>query len=1111
MKDSLILVENGVDEVNTKRSTKLKMKNHLFWKSFSFRTVLSIALLFVIPQIFAQTTDSTSVESNVANESVSESKLTDTLWVEGYIKDTITNDPVVGATVIIKSTGEGAATDENGKFTIVTQSKLPLTLHINYNGVIVSNKDVEITSLTAAGLVIPLRTTELQKEVVIVGYGTKSRRELVGSIAKVNAEEVKDIPVASVDAQLQGKAPGVQINSTSGMPGESVRIRVRGSTSIYASNDPLYIVDGVYVNNNSLQQLQTGVTGNGVAGGINQGEKSTSPLADIPPSDIESIEVLKDASATAIYGSRAANGVVIITTKRGYWDNKPKVNFNTSIGFAYAPKNRLWKVATGPEHAEIVNEQWINSGIDNPSLNQTAANVPFQRAPDDTYNPGSKTYRGNPSDQGTYSDTRLNQVFRTAMLKSYDLSVQGGSKTTRYYLGGSYTFQEAILKPADFTRAAFKANFDSRISKRIQVGTSNLISRSFRHQVRAGNGPDAGILQSALQTPSYLPTNAPDGTPLRWANFDNTQVLIDNPAQTTSSLRYIGNVYLEAEVLPRLKFRTSWGADYNYYRAQEYYNTNTQIGAATNGEAKSNLTQLTGLVNEQTLSYTTNITDKHNFGILVGNTLQTSYYNFDALAGTGFPNNSFTQISAAANKSAAQSKSQNALASFFSRVNYNHDGRYYVEATVRADGSSKFGANHRWGYFPAIGAAWRAKNERFLEDVSWLTDLKVRGSWGILGNQNGINDFASRGLWTGGAAYPNAPGGADQPGTVPLQLSNPDLKWEKTTQTNFGVDVAFFKGRLVLETNIYKKYTRDALLNLPVPSSTGYSTYQSNAGEISNKGYEIALTSVNIENRNFSWTTTFNISGNKNKIEKLDVPITFYSRDWLIDKQGYSMYSFWLYKQLYVDPANGNAVFQKADGTTTASAPYSNNVTVTSADRVVMGNAMPKFFGGLTNNFKFKGFDLGVFVTYQYGNKLINYNKFLGEKAGTNGYAGDGRFILESQMDRWTHPGQVTDVPRVTSQGNNYLVEQNSRFLEDGSFIRLKTLTLGYTLPKSVISFLRVEKLRVYAMGTNLFLITKYTGPDPEINVTSDQNAPGLDQGTPPQPRSFLFGINLTL
>ncbi|MEI9934331.1 MAG: TonB-dependent receptor [Ferruginibacter sp.] len=1030
--------------------------------------------------------------------------------ISGKVLDAKNNLPLEGATIQIQGSTNTVTTNFNGEFKLQTFKKLPFPIFVSFTGY--ETKEIPLTD-SNTNVIITLKQTNNQLgEVVVVGYGTQTRKSLVGSLSKIKAEEVKQIPVASFDAQLQGKAAGVQVNSQSGTPGEGVRIRVRGSTSINAGNDPLYIVDGVFINSNTLSNPDA-TTANGKAGPVNLGEKSTSALADISPADIESIEILKDAEATAIYGSRGANGVVIITTKHSNgFNSKAKVSFGVSEGLAAEQKSRLWKVATGPEHAIIANETWINSGIDQPSLNQNASNEPFQRAPNGTWNPGNATYRGNPSDQGSYSDTRMNEVLRTAVLQNYDLSVQGGSASSRYYIGGSYTNQQAVLKPANFTRASLKANFDSKINDKVSVGINNLFSSSFRTQLRDGNGPDAGIFQSALQTPSYLPTNDSAGNPLRWANFDNTQVLVDNPAQWTTSLRYIGNIYIDAEILPKVKFHSSFGLDYDNYHEWEYYNTKTQIGSQFNGEAKDNIIQQSDWVNEQTLSYNTTISAKGNFGVLIGNTVQANTWTANYLAGTGFPSNAYTLISAASNITGGQDASKNALTSFFSRVSYNYDKKYYIEATARADGSSKFGADHRWGYFPAVGAAWIIKEEKFLKNVNAISNLKLRVSYGVSGNQNGIKDFASQGLWTGSASYPNNPSSGDQAGTAPLQLANPNLKWESTSQFNVGFDLGLLKDRIALEVDIYSKITNDALLNLPVPSSTGYTTQLSNAGKISNKGYEVGINTVNIATKDFKWSTNFNISGNINKILQLTTPITFYSRNWLIDAQGYSMYSFWLYKQLYVDPQTGNAVFQTANGKTSYSPTYSPNVTLGNDDRVIMGNAMPKFFGGITNSFSYKGFDLNVFFSFQYGNQILNYNRFLGDKQGqpSSGFA--GRFITEDQMARWTHVGQITDVPRVTSVGNNYLVEQNSRFLEDGSFLRLKTLSIGYTLPEKISSRIKLEKLRVYVQGTNLWLLTNYTGPDPEISVNqgNNGNAPGLDQGTPPQPRSIQFGINAT-
>jgi TonB-dependent SusC/RagA subfamily outer membrane receptor len=414
-------------------------------------------------------------------------------------------------------------------------------------------------------------------EVVVVGYGSLERKNLIGSIAKIDPSESKTIQAGSFDAQLQGKVSGVQISSSTGVPGEVVNIRVRGATSINADNDPLYVVDGVFINNNSLQTIGTG-------------GKATSPIADLNPNDIESIEVLKDAEATALYGSRGANGVILISTKRGSFEQKPKVNFNASYGQAKATK--LWELTTGPEHAQLVNEWWINTGKDTPSLNRTAANRPFR--------PVSEGGRGLPEEQQTYD--RLSELFRTAKLSNYDLSLAGGTKTTKYYIGGGYNNQEAIIKPIKFQRASFKVNLDQKVNDKIQVGVSNSFTRTYRNQARAGDGPAGGLLQAALHTPTYLSPVNEQGVLVGRAGFDNLTLLLDNYNVNSTSLRYIGNLYTDIELLPNLKFRSSWGIDYNNYNESEYWN-NLLISGSPNGLATSSITQFTTWLNEQTLTY----------------------------------------------------------------------------------------------------------------------------------------------------------------------------------------------------------------------------------------------------------------------------------------------------------------------------------------------------------------------------------------------------------------------------------------------------------------------------------------------------------------------------
>jgi TonB-linked SusC/RagA family outer membrane protein len=1002
--------------------------------------------------------------------------------LRGTVIDEETKQPIPGVNVHIIGTTHSVQTDGNGAFDFVTGQKFPYTLEIRYIGY--ANKNVVANG---SPLTITLKEISSQlNDVVIVGYGTQTRKSVVGSISKIDPVQTRQIPVASFDAQLQGRAAGVQVSTYSGQPGEGVKVQVRGTASINAGNEPLYVVDGVFVNNNSLSTLDLG-------------GKKTSPLADINPADIERMEVLKDASAIAIYGSRGANGVVLVTTKRGiYGAGKPKFNLEVSQGWQKADADRLWKLTSGPEHALLVNEQWVNSGIDRPSLNQTFENRPFRPATEVINGvPG----RGNPEDQQTYD--RLSRVFRTAQLKNYDFSVQGGSEKIRYNIGAGFTDQEGILKPADFQRASFKLNFDVKLSDKITFSSSNGFYRTFRQQVRGGAGQQAGHLLAALHHPTYLPLYNADGTAARGSIYENIDNLINTDITniSTRSLRYIGNQFVEFKITDDLVFKTSVGVDYNAYNEREFFNDQTIIGGAPNplGYRKDVFTTNFIFQNEQTLSYSKTLGTRHTLAALIGNSVQGTDVQVSQEVGQGFPNNSFQQISAASVRTADQRRSKSTLASFFGRLNYSFDDKYFLEGVIRADGSSKFGANNRWGYFPGIGASWRIKQEDFLKDVDAISEFKLRLSAGSAGNQNGINDYAALGLWSGTAAYPDNLTSGPKPGIAPSQLKNPDLKWEKTTTYNAGIDLGFLNNRLYLNVDAYYKYTTDALLYLPVPQSTGYASTLANAGEISNKGIEVALSGTVLKYKNFEWSANFNIARNVNRAEKLVSPITFEAREYRRTQEGAPLGSFWLYKQLYVDPQTGDAVFEHADGTT--------GTTVTTADRQLLGNLIPDFFGGFSNTFRYKNFDLNFLFTYQYGNEVFNFNKYIMEGGGTRDAS---RAILASQLNRWQKPGDITNTPRVTSVGNNYNIEQNSRYLEDGSFIRLKTAAIGYTLPNSITSKVKLSKVRLYALGTNLWINTKYSGADPESSGSAGQNLDGLDTATPPQPRGIQFGANIT-
>ncbi|MCL7987296.1 TonB-dependent receptor [Sphingobacterium sp. lm-10] len=973
--------------------------------------------------------------------------------LSGRVIDAQTKQPIEGVTIQLEAVTHSIKSGRNGQFQFVTGQKLPLTATFSYLGY--ESKKLTIESSPAVIELSP--SSESLEEVLVVGYTTVQRKNLIGAIDRISQESVKDIPAGSFDAQLQGKIPGVQVAASTGVPGEALHVRLRGATSINTNNNPLYVIDGVFLNSESLQT-------------INTGGKATSPIADINPADIEHVEVLKDAEATALYGSRGANGVILITTKRGNRSQSARVDANVYAGSARATS--LWELVTGEEHAILVNEYFRNIGQAEP------------------FRPIAQGRRGLPSEQQTYD--RLSEAFRTAAVYNADVAVSGGSERTSYYLGAGYNKQESILKPISFGRASFRFNLDQDVGDRLKIGSSNVLSRTGRNQGRAGDGPQGGILQAALHTPTYLSPFNDAGVPVGRAGFDNLTLLLDNYDVGSTSLRYIGNVYGEYQISPSWKFRSTFSVDYNNYDEHEYWN-NLLIAGSPNGLATSAISQATTWINEQTLTYRKTLGQRHALGLLLGNTLQGSHFSLTAAEGRGFATNDFTLISAAANTTSTQAWDQYSLASFFGRVDYGFDGKYLVDFSLRADGSSKFNPGYRWGYFPAVGVAWRLSKERFLEDVSFLDDLKIRSSYGLTGNQNGINSFASRQLWSGvGTAYQGVAG------ISPEQLANQRLSWETTSQFNIGLDATLWRGRLTAAANYYYKYTRDGLLTEVLPGTTGFDSYTNNAVEISNRGVEFSVSSINISKPQFQWSTNFNIARNINNIEKLETPQNYGSRNLIQFREGYPMYSFWVYNQLYVDPQTGDAVYEDVNG----------DGRITTDDRQILGNIWPDYFGGLSNDFRYKNFDLNAFFIFSVGNDIYNHNRFFAEGGGARDAA---RVIFASNLARWQQPGDVTDVPRSDGVNNNNYRDGGGRWLEDGSYLRFRTLSVGYTFGAANLGRLSLSKLRIYAQATNLFTLTRYTGLDPESAANSDPNQQGIDLGTPPQPRSFQLGINLTL
>ncbi|MBC8153777.1 MAG: SusC/RagA family TonB-linked outer membrane protein, partial [Bacteroidetes bacterium] len=682
------------------------------------------------------------------------------------------SETLPGVTVAVKGTTQGTTTDAEGRFALPLSAS-DVTLIISAIGYV--TQEVRPTGTDVSVTLKP--DVRQLSEVVITGYSEQSRKTLTSAISTVKGADLKNIPVASPDQLLQGRAPGVQVQANSGVPGGGIFIRVRGTNSVNAGNDPLYVVDGVFINNTNL--IATGL-GNQVP---------SNPLADLNPADIESIEILKDANATAIYGSRGANGVVLITTKRGK-TGKTRLTFDTYQGWSKAPKT--FEVVTGPQLAQLENERFVNDG-------GLSANLP--------YRPVASGGLGTPDEQPTYD--RISDLFRTARTSNYELSASGGSDKTQFYISGGYFRQESIVRPSNFERYSLRINVDNQVTDRLTIGTSTALARTIRNVSSNDNNP-AGVINSALYPRSNLPVFNADGSYAKYGNFDSHLALIQNLNNNAVGSRIISNLFGTYAFSPALSLRSSWSIDFNDVYENNYNNT-LLLAGQPRGTATSFLSRDVTLLNEQVLTYRQTFADRHSVQVLVGNTIQQNTFQRTTLSGQQFPSNDLQTIASSATQTGSSTRSQAGLLSFFGKANYSFRDRYSVDASLRADASSRFGASNRWGYFPSVGMGWRLSEESFIRNLNVFDELKFRASWGLTGNQAGISDFASLGLWQGGANY------LDLPGTAPLQLANADLSWETTRQWNVGLDVAVLKRRLFAELNYYDKYTYGLLLNVPVP------------------------------------------------------------------------------------------------------------------------------------------------------------------------------------------------------------------------------------------------------------------------------------------------------
>ncbi|WP_161964239.1 SusC/RagA family TonB-linked outer membrane protein [Chitinophaga flava] len=980
----------------------------------------------------------------------------------------ITDDkgfPLPGVSIRIKGTTIGVTTDAQGNYTL----NVP-----GYNSVLQCSsvgfepKEVAVNGQQTLYITLQQKSASLN-DLVVVGYGTQQKKNLTSSISSIKGSELAGVAVTNLDAALQGKAPGVQVVQNSGAPGDETYIRIRGNGSLFGENRPLYVIDGVPMSN--LPAAQYGISGDG---------QRITATNNINPNDIQSVEILKDAAAAAIYGSRGANGVILITTKRGA-EGKSRFNFSMYTGVADVPK-RL-PLLNGDQFVDLFNESRTNAGLaPDPAIVKTGRNTDWQNA-----------------------------IFRSAPVSNYNLSISGGSPKTSHYVSVGYLDQTGTITGVQhFKRFNGRVNFDFAATDKIKIGVNLTGVHSINNRMDNSFSGQSVLALALIENPNDPIYNS-NGTYYadpnrRWTN----PVMIANSLRFQSVVdSYIGNIFGEYTIIPGLKFRTSFGFDNQHVTDDRYQSKQVNNQSAATGFV-SVFSQFLW-VNENTLSYTPALKGKHHLSALLGQSAQEATVRRIGVSGNTNSTDIIQAVTGFTNLfSPLDYRSQWGLVSYFGRASYNYDDRYLLEAVLRTDGSSRFGANKKYGFFPSVSAGWRIINERFMRDQHFFNDLKLRASIGVTGNNEGLgNDFPSLATYSTGYNY-----GASA-GIAPTSLSNRDLSWEATTASNLGLDVSFLNNRINITVDAYRKITNRLIFKLELPYTSGFNrTNGANIGQLMNKGLEIGINTDNIRGK-FTWSTNFNLYFNRNKITSLpetvagdpsssdfteSLPGSFFtSQPTSIFRVGEPVGSFFGYRNKGVDPATGNMIYDDIN----------KDGRITAADRVILGNALPDYTGGLTNTFGYKGIDLSFFIYWSYGNKVYNQTRSMLERMSSYNN-GDAR-----TLNRWTPTNTVTDVPKAIFNDPvvpNSLTngEVSQRFVEDGSFIRMKNITIGYTFSTALLKRIRISNARVYVSGQNLFLITHYSGYDPESQNQSVKNSQlGIDWAVQPQPRTFMVGLNV--
>lgn len=1027
--------------------------------------------------------------------------------VTGKVIDAMGELP--GVSVVIKGTSNGTITDMSGQFTLsnVKSSDVLVFSFIGY-------KTQEITVGNQKNLSVTMEEdTQTLDEVVVVGYQEVRKGDLTGSVAKANMKDLLSAPVASFDQALGGRIAGVNVSSGEGMPGSTMNITIRGNNSLTQDNTPLYIIDGFPV-------------------------EDPAQAAALNPNDIESTNILKDASATAIYGSRGANGVVVITTKQGKI-GKPQISYDGSFGISQVTKTL--DMMSGYEFVKLQNEIEPTRTAERYFMDYNGK----QWTLDD--------YRNVP--EADWQDA----IFRTAWSHNHNVRLTGGTEGVRYNASLSYYNQDGILLETGYERLQARMNTTVKHEK-LTMNLNANFSRSIQNGSSPSSSSYSGMNNLFYSVWGYRPVAYPNGSldDLRHELIDpgtaddandyrfNPILDLENAYRKNYTNNLQLNGYVQYEFLPGLKLKVTGGWTYDNRHNDIFNNSKTRYGGprstmGVNAEVRRS-ERLTWL-NENLLTYQKNWKNRHSLSAMLGTTLQNSDYEFYAYSTRDIPNESLGMagMSQGTINTTDSSKSSWAMFSYFGNANYNYKSKYYATFSFRADGSSKFSKKNRYGYFPSASLAWSFTEESFMEQYKkWLSSGKLRLSWGLTGN-NRIGEYDRYALLDmirshrETANIPNTVYPFDNViesvGVAPISLPNEDLKWETTEQWNLGLDLGFFNERIGFTMDIYRKTTRDLLLNATLPYTSGYVTAMKNIGKVRNQGIELTLNTVNIDKKDFKWSTNFNIAFNKNEVLELTEGQTallstaqfdqnYNSQPNYIAKVGYPMgmmYGY-IYEGTYKYDdfdKSGNTYTLKGDvphysseANTQPGMPKYKDLNgdgiINGDDRTMIGRGTPIHTGGFTNNFEYKGFDLNIFFQWSYGNDVINANRLFFEsgfqkKRELNQFA--------SYANRWTPENPNSDIPAATNSASNLVI--SSRIVEDASFLRLKSVTLGYNIPQTFLSKYKISNARVYVAAQNLWTWTGYSGYDPEVSIRDSALTPGLDYSSYPRALNISFGINL--